>query len=58
LKPHQARLIKWFEKYKVFLTQAELDEETPNIQAYERNEGKNFDSDGINNQNLITGEAD
>jgi hypothetical protein len=49
LKPHQAKLIKWFEKYKVFLTQAELDEETPNIQASVRNEGMNFDSDGINN---------
>jgi hypothetical protein len=49
LKPHQAKLIKWFDKYKVFFTQAELDEETPNIQASVRNEGMNFDSDGINN---------
>jgi hypothetical protein len=57
LKPHQPRLIKWFDKYKVSLTQAELEEDRPDF-SVERDDSMSFDPNALSNQNLIADDAE
>jgi len=57
LKPHQPRLIKWFDKYKVSLTQAELEEDRPDF-SVERDDSMSLDPNALSNQNLIADDAE
>ena len=55
LKPHQAMLVKWFDKYKVSLTKAEQEDVKPDL-TFKRTESMSFDPYAVDN--LISNDAD